>query len=78
MLTEAVVEAVNNNLFNVYAVQTIDEAVAALTGMTAGERDKDGQFPADTLNRLVEDKLIQFASRRKRFSEGVADDKGHK
>jgi len=78
MLTEAVVEAVQNNLFSVYAVQTIDEAVAALTGMTAGERDKGGEFPADTLNRLVEDKLIQFASRRKQFSEGAGDDKGHK
>jgi lon-related putative ATP-dependent protease len=77
MLSEAVVEAVQNNLFSVYAVQTIDEAVAALTGMTAGERDKDGEFPVDTLNRLVEDKLIQFASRRKQFSEGVGDDKGH-
>ncbi len=78
MLTEAVIEAVHKNLFNVYAVQSIDEAVAALTGMTAGERDKDGEFPADTLNRLVEDKLIQFASRRKQFSEGAGDDKGHK
>jgi predicted ATP-dependent protease len=78
MLTEAVVEAVNNNLFNVYAVQTIDEAVTALMGMTAGERDKDGEFPADTLNRLVEDKLIQFASRRRQFSEGAGDDKGNK
>jgi lon-related putative ATP-dependent protease len=78
MLTEAVVEAVQNNLFSVYAVQTIDEAVAVLTGMTAGERDKDGEYPADTLNRLVEDKLIQFARRRKQFSEGAGDDKGHK
>jgi lon-related putative ATP-dependent protease len=78
MLTEAVVEAVQSKIFNVYAVQTIDEAAAALTGMTAGERDKDGEFPVDTLNRLVEDKLIQFASKRKWFSEGASDDKGHK
>ena len=78
MLSEAVVEAVHSNLFNVYAVRSIDEAVAALTGIATGERDKDGQFPADTLNRLVEDKLIQFARRRRQFSEGVGDDKGHK
>ncbi len=78
MLTEEVVEAVQNNLFNVYAVQTIDEAVATLTGIAAGERGKDGKFPADSLNRLVEDKLIQFASRRQQFSEGAGDDKRHK
>ncbi len=78
MLTEEVVEAVQKNLFNVYAVRTIDEAAAALTGMTAGERDESGEFPAGTLNRLVEDKLIQFASRRKQFSEGTGDDKGNK
>jgi predicted ATP-dependent protease len=78
MLTEEVVESVHKKLFNVYAVRTIDEAIAALTGMTAGERDENGEFPANTLNRLVEDKLIQFASRRKQFSEGTGDDKGHK
>ena len=78
MLTEEVVEAVNKNLFNVYAVETIDEAIAALTGRTAGTRDKDGEFPPGTLNRFVEDKLIEFASRRKQFSEGAGDDEGHK
>jgi lon-related putative ATP-dependent protease len=78
MLTESVVEAVENKLFSVYAVRTIDEAVTALTGMRAGERDEDGAYPPGTLNRLVEDKLIQFASRRQQFSEGAGDDKGHK
>ncbi|MBT8109336.1 MAG: AAA family ATPase [Gammaproteobacteria bacterium] len=78
MLAEEVIEAVRKNLFSVYAVQTIDEAVAVLTGMAAGERNKDGEFPPDTLNRLVEDRLIQFASRRQQFSEGAGDDKEHK
>jgi len=78
MLREEVVEAVHENLFNVYAVRNIDEAFAALTGRRAGARDKDGEFPPSTLNRLVEDKLIQYASRRKQFSEGASDDKGIK
>jgi predicted ATP-dependent protease len=76
MLREEVVEAVHENLFNVFAVRSIDEAFSALTGRTAGARDKDGEFPPNTLNRLVEDKLIQYASRRKQFSEGASDDKG--
>ncbi len=78
MLIEEVVEAVHENLFNVFAVQTIDEAIAVLTGRTAGARGKDGEFPPDTLNRLVEDKLVQYASKRKQFSEGGSDDKAHK
>jgi predicted ATP-dependent protease len=77
MLTDEVVEAVQENLFNVFAVQTIDEAIAVLTGRTAGARDKDGEFPPDTLNRLVEDKLVRYASKRKQFSEGGSDDKAH-
>lgn len=77
MLTEDVVEAVHEKLFSVYAVRTIDEAVTALTGMTAGERNEDGEFPPDTLNRLVEDKLVQFATRRKQYAESADDDKGH-
>ena len=78
MLTEEVVEAVDNDLFNVYAVQSVDEAIAVLTGRTAGERDIDGIFPPDTLNRLVEDKLIQYATRRKQFAEAAGDDNEHK
>ena len=78
MLTEEVVEAAHDDLFTVYAVQSIDEAIAVLTGRTAGQRDTDGVFPPDTVNRLVEDKLIQYATRRKQFSEGVSDDKEHK
>jgi len=78
MLTEEVVEAANKNLFNVYAVETIDEAITTLTGSTAGARDKDGEFPPGTLNRFVEDKLIEFASKRTQFSEGAGNGKGHK
>jgi lon-related putative ATP-dependent protease len=71
MLKEEVVEAVHKNLFNVCAVTHIDEAIVLLTGVTAGERAEDGLFPADSVNRLVEDRLIQYASKLKSFSEGV-------
>jgi len=70
MLREDVVESVQKGEFCVYAVRHIDEAVAILTGMTAGQRDESGDFPKDTVNRLVEDQLIQYARDRKRFSEG--------
>lgn len=68
MLKEEVVESVRNKQFNVYAVERIDEAIEILTGSVAGERDEKGVFPLDTVNRKVEDQLIQYARDRKRFS----------
>ena len=75
MLDEEVVDAVAQKLFTVYAVRYVDEAIELLTGKTAGNRGEDGQFPTDTVNRLVEDKLVQYASKRQRFAEGGSGDK---
>ncbi|MDH3615341.1 MAG: AAA family ATPase [Gammaproteobacteria bacterium] len=78
MLKEAVVDAVQNKQFSVYAVQHIDEAVAILTDTAAGERDESGQFPEDTVNRKVEDRLIKYAKGRKQFSAHRDRDEQHK
>jgi len=78
MLKEEVVEAVQEHQFSVYAVQHIDEAIAVLTDAVAGERDENGQFPPDTVNRKVEDQLIKYATDRKQFSESHGRDEQHK
>lgn len=52
-LNDDVVEAVKNNLFHIYAVSTIDEGIEVLTGVPAGKKDKDGKFPAGTVNYLA-------------------------
>jgi lon-related putative ATP-dependent protease len=75
MLTEEVTEAVESGLFTVYAVEHIDEAMSLLTGRAAGERDEDGNFPADTINRRVEDRLVDYAVRWRQFSEESSDEK---
>jgi predicted ATP-dependent protease len=67
MLREDVVEAVGNDRFSVYAVETIDECMELLTGLKAGERRGDGSYPAGSVNRLVEDKLKTFAERNRKF-----------
>lgn len=56
-LNDDVVEAVKNNLFHIYAVSTIDEGIEVLTGVPAGKKDKDGKFPAGTVNYLAYEKL---------------------
>jgi predicted ATP-dependent protease len=64
MLDDEVVEAVSGGQFHVHAVATIDEGIELLTGMAAGARDDKGVFPADSVNRRVEDRLIALATRR--------------
>ena len=68
MLREDVVAAVRDKKFTVFAIEHIDDALALLTGQTAGLRGRDGLFPAETVNRAVEDKLISYAQQRKRFA----------
>lgn len=64
MLRQDVVEAVEGNQFHIYAVATVDQAMALLTGMPAGERGRNGLFPKGTINRAVEDRLLNFARAR--------------
>ena len=63
MLADEVVEAARAGRFAVWAVATIDEAVALLTGLPAGERRKDGSYPADSVNGRVEAGLDALAAR---------------
>ena len=47
--------------FHIYAISTIEEGIEVLTGVPAGKKDKDGHFPAGTINRLVYEKLKKYA-----------------
>ncbi|MEW5722995.1 MAG: ATP-binding protein [Thermodesulfobacteriota bacterium] len=77
MLKGQVIEAVRAGRFAIYAVGHADEALEILTGMTAGERGGDGQFPEGTLNHLVEDKLQELAEKAKAFmKEGEGEARG--
>jgi predicted ATP-dependent protease len=73
MLREDVVDAVKAGTFSVHAVESIDEGIALLTGAKAGVRGADGRFPTRSVNRRVEDKLIQFAERARRFGRDGKD-----
>ncbi|WP_376695124.1 AAA family ATPase [Wenzhouxiangella sp. EGI_FJ10305] len=53
--------AVAEGRFRIYPVSSVDEALALLTGLDAGELDKDGGFPEDSFNRRVADRLKAFA-----------------
>ena len=63
MLRDDVCEAVEDGKFAVYCIETIDDGIELLTGMTAGQRDENGNFPEDSINARVEAKLRHFSSK---------------
>ena len=52
MLADEVIEAVEAGKFHVYPIETIEEGVELLTGMEAGEMDKDCGYPKGSLYEL--------------------------
>jgi predicted ATP-dependent protease len=72
MLRSEIVEAVRQGRFHIFAIETIDQGIEVLTGLPAGARGPDGQFPEGTVNRRVEERLIAFAERRRKFGAAPA------
>ncbi|WIV13470.1 ATP-binding protein [Proteiniborus sp. MB09-C3] len=66
MLSDEVIEAVNDGKFSIYAIKTIDEGIEILTGVKSGIRDEDGNFEEDTVSYLVQKKLDRYAKARKK------------
>ncbi len=62
MLREDVVEAVREGRFTVHAVRHIDELLALLTGLPAGEADASGRFPEGSANAAVQQQLERWHS----------------
>ena len=56
-----VIQAVKDKKFHIYSISTIEEGIEILTGVPAGKKDKDGHFPAGTVNYLVYEKLKKYS-----------------
>ena len=76
MLRPDVVEAAENGDFRVYGVSHIHEGIALLTGLPAGKRDNNGDFPEGSVNAMVEERLRGFAYARRRFSSSAKEKSG--
>lgn len=61
LLNDEVIEAVKLGKFHIYPVKTIDEGIEILTGLKAGEKNKNGSYPRGTINYKVYEKLKRFA-----------------
>ncbi len=68
MLREAVVEAVREGQFHIWAIRTVEEGLEVLTGVPAGQPDGDGAFPEGTINHRVQKRLADMGERLRRFA----------
>jgi predicted ATP-dependent protease len=68
MLREEVMSAVEESRFHVYAVETIDQGIQILTGIPAGERAPDGDFPEGTVHQAVKARLQELAESLERYA----------
>lgn len=68
-LSDEIVESVKLGKFHIYAISTIDEGIEILTGVPAGKQNKEGNFPAGTINYLVSEKLKKYYENSKNLNE---------
>lgn len=70
MLKEEVLEAVQTHKFHVYGIETVEEGIELLTGIPAGTRNEQGEFPEGTLFSKIQATLAQYTSYldKRRFS----------
>jgi len=68
-LRPRVVDAVKANTFRIIPFSTINEGLTILTGQKAGVRNKQGNFPNNTVNASVEETLQQYAKNLRKFGK---------
>ena len=74
MLRENVVEAVAAKKFSLWAIKTVNDGIEILTGVPAGERGPNGQFPEGTVNGRIEQRLREFGERLKEAGKERKDE----
>jgi len=61
MLNNDVIDAVGKNMFTIYAVETIDQALELLMSTKAGTLNSTGRYPRKSIHALALEKLENFA-----------------
>lgn len=69
MLRPEVIDAVAEGQFHIHAIAHVDQALEILTGLPAGKRGMNDEFPAGSVNANVEARLIDFAEARRDFGQ---------
>jgi lon-related putative ATP-dependent protease len=76
MLRQDVINAVKEGKFHIYPVESVDQGMEILTGAVAGEPDKEGNYPAESINGKVYFRLAEMAEKQRRFSASASIGQG--
>jgi predicted ATP-dependent protease len=71
VLRDDVAGAIEASRFHIYAVDRASQGIEILTGLSAGQRDESGRFPASSVFGRVERRIIEMAEKL-REAEGHA------
>ena len=75
MLKDEVINAIQAEKFKIWAVDTVEDGLKILTGKEAGERQRNGKFPPNTIYYLVENQLKTYAKRASEFRKAISGKK---
>ena len=71
------VNAIKDGQFQIWAIDHVDQGIEILTGVSAGVRNEEGEFPEGTINYLVDQKLDDLSKGMKEY-ESSGDDENSK
>lgn len=74
MLRHDVVAAAKAGQFKIYPMENVDQAIAIMTGIPAGEIGANGEYPEGSINRKVAERLTELA----KISKSYARQSGNK
>jgi len=74
MLRQDVIDAVANEQFYIHAIDTVDQALGLLSGMNVGELNEEGEYPEDSFNAAIADRLQLWVDVHKHEKESEPDD----
>ena len=72
MLRQDVVAAAAEERFRIIPIDTVDQGLALLTGLAAGEPDAEGDYPAGTINHRISARLDAFAAKAAELARNTA------
>jgi lon-related putative ATP-dependent protease len=74
MLNSDVLEAAKNGQFHVWAVDHVDQGIEILTGIPAGVRNEEGEYPEGSINFLVDQRLDDLSRGLKEYESGEEEE----
>lgn len=75
MLDEEIVQSVKMKKFHIWAVEDIDQGLEILTGLPAGKKDENDEYPKDSIHYLVNQKIKKWMRTVPNTNTSVAQSK---